>query len=68
MEWVADFYADDYYATSTAADPTGPATGAERVKRGGSYLGDPDTVRATNRVIGFPVGVPNLGFRCARSS
>jgi formylglycine-generating enzyme required for sulfatase activity len=67
MEWVADFYAADYYTTSPAVDPTGPATGNERVKRGGSYMGDADTVRVTNRVIGFPVGVPNLGFRCARS-
>ena len=66
MEWVADWYADDYYATSPAADPTGPAAGTERVKRGGSYMGDAATVRATNRVVGFPVGLPNLGFRCAR--
>ena len=68
MEWVADWYDADYYATSPASDPAGPDAGTERVKRGGSYMGDADTVRVSNRVIGFPVGLPNLGFRCARDA
>lgn len=34
-EWCADFFDADYYATSPAADPMGPATGAERSVRGG---------------------------------
>ena len=66
MEWVADWYDAAYYATSPATDPPGPASGTERVKRGGSFMGDVDTVRVSNRVTGFPVGLPNLGFRCAR--
>jgi len=68
MEWVADWYDAAYYATSPASDPTGPDSGAERVKRGGSYMGDVDTVRVSNRVVGFLVGLPNLGFRCARDA
>jgi formylglycine-generating enzyme required for sulfatase activity len=65
MEWVADWYDAGYYAVSPAVDPPGPASGTARVKRGGSYMGDNDTVRVSNRVTGFPVGLPNLGFRCA---
>jgi formylglycine-generating enzyme required for sulfatase activity len=44
-EWTADWYANDYYKTSPAADPTGPAksfnqlgTGG-KVARGGNCLG-----------------------------
>jgi sulfatase modifying factor 1 len=36
-EWVSDWHADDYYAQSPADDPTGPATGAVKVRRGGSW-------------------------------
>jgi formylglycine-generating enzyme required for sulfatase activity len=68
MEWVADWYDADYYATSPVRDPPGPASGTARVKRGGSYMGDLDTVRVSNRVTGFLVGLPNLGFRCAGSA
>lgn len=37
-EWVADWYDPGYYAVSPVADPTGPATGTQRVLRGGSFL------------------------------
>ena len=66
MEWVADWYDESYYAASPSVDPMGPDSGAYRVKRGGSYMGDVDTVRVSNRVTGFPLPLPNLGFRCAR--
>lgn len=36
-EWVADWYGEDYYAASPGTDPPGPATGAVRVRRGGSW-------------------------------
>lgn len=36
-EWVEDWYAEDYYARSPNADPQGPATGTQRVVRGGSW-------------------------------
>jgi formylglycine-generating enzyme required for sulfatase activity len=39
-EWCADWYDGDYYKTSPAVDPSGPASGASRVLRGGSW-GDP---------------------------
>lgn len=37
-EWCADWFDPRYYASSPNAAPTGPATGSERVLRGGSYL------------------------------
>jgi formylglycine-generating enzyme required for sulfatase activity len=43
-EWCADWYRPDYYRTSPTRDPKGPDSGedhgegAERVRRGGSFL------------------------------
>ena len=37
-EWCADWYADGYYAQSPRTSPRGPASGTERVQRGGSWL------------------------------
>jgi sulfatase modifying factor 1 len=66
-EWTADRYASDYYASSPSTDPQGPATGLDRVARGGSA----DTtlardVRASNRSLGGARAFE--GFRCARSA
>ena len=36
-EWVADWYAPDTYTTEKRTDPTGPADGRSKVRRGGSY-------------------------------
>jgi formylglycine-generating enzyme len=36
-EWVADWYANDYYLTSPAENPRGPLRGAMRVVRGGGW-------------------------------
>ncbi|MFH0821683.1 MAG: SUMF1/EgtB/PvdO family nonheme iron enzyme [Pseudomonadota bacterium] len=35
-EWVSDWYGETYYADSPLVDPTGPASGRVRVRRGGS--------------------------------
>lgn len=37
-EWCRDYFDPGYYAASPPTDPQGPATGAGRVMRGGSYL------------------------------
>jgi len=48
-EWVADWYASDYYARSPREDPTGPASGEVRVRRGGSWHTWPLYARASFR-------------------
>ena len=42
-EWVSDYYQPDYYVDPPKDDPTGPATGKDRVRRGaGSKTGERD--------------------------
>lgn len=36
-EWMADWYGKDYYLVSPKRNPTGPATGKQRVTRTGAY-------------------------------
>jgi formylglycine-generating enzyme required for sulfatase activity len=65
-EWVADWYAADYYAASPSENPTGPGTGLARVVRGGSWLFDAKHARAANRRSDGPlITKPDYGFRCA---
>ena len=37
FQWCADWYDESYYAKSPARNPTGPAAGVGRVRRGGSW-------------------------------
>ena len=65
-EWVADWYGDDFYATGPAADPTGPAAGTRRVRRGGGWNSYPLWARASFRNWNKPDSrCVNLGFRVA---
>jgi len=41
-QWTADWYQSDYYRVSPAENPTGPATGDEKVLRGCSWYNQPD--------------------------
>ena len=68
-EWCADWYAHDYYATSPVDDPQGPASGASRVVRGGSWDCGPVESRSARRSQNLP-GAPfaHLGFRVASNS
>ena len=64
-EWCADWWGEDYYATSPLKNPTGPETGQYRVVRGGSWYGDPLILRAAYRRYYSPAGPDNyFGFRC----
>lgn len=66
-EYVADYYAADYYATSPTMDPTGPATGTKRVRRGGGFGGSAAWITTFVRVsVGNGAAKPHIGFRCAR--
>lgn len=65
LEWVADWYQDDYYRISPPSNPPGPDSGKYKVVRGGSWLNHWHTIRAANRSIYFPsVQDDVLGFRC----
>jgi formylglycine-generating enzyme required for sulfatase activity len=67
-EWVADWYNSEYYADSAAENPQGPATGTQRVLRGGSWNKDRFGVRTTYRSKFHPNGSKEtFGFRCAFS-
>jgi len=64
-EWVNDWYDPNYYQTSPAQDPTGPATGLQRVLRGGSWIVDAKLLRASDRYSIEPaVRSEFFGFRC----
>ena len=68
-EWVADYYIDNYYATSPRANPQGPFTSKYRVIRGGSWRDFSDFLRTTRRNYDLPAGRFNhIGFRCAQSA
>lgn len=68
-EWCADRFAPDAYRHAAARDPAGPAAGADRVMRGGSYLCHHSYCRRY-RVEARSMNAPdsssgNLGFRVA---
>lgn len=68
-EWTADTYAPDAYAAcaSGCADPTGPQSGALRVRRGGSFLStQPQELRAFFREYHLPMMArsDSIGARC----
>jgi formylglycine-generating enzyme required for sulfatase activity len=67
VEWVADWYDPDYYASSPAKNPEGPEFGKFKVIRGGGWHSGPscNTVHFRNAL---PPGWLdfNVGFRCAR--
>jgi eukaryotic-like serine/threonine-protein kinase len=70
LEWVADWYAPDYYASSPADNPTGPATGTRKVYRGGAYGNpDPTVYLSARRFSHAPTnGDVDIGFRCVMSA
>jgi len=69
-EWVADWYASDYYQTSPTENPTGPRSGDSRVLRGGGWSGYSYTLRTAYRSVYTPPfkSYELVGFRCALSS
>ncbi len=62
-EFVNDWFAPDYYSNSPAVDPTGPASGKQHVRRGGSFYSDPKKHLRTS--LREPSNAENnVGFRC----
>ena len=67
-EWCWDWYDSDYYASSPSRNPRGPSSGADRVLRGGSWYGNPPSLRVADRFRNTPDGRRSYcGFRPARS-
>jgi eukaryotic-like serine/threonine-protein kinase len=69
QEWVSDWYASNYYSVCAAGDcidPPGPATGSEKVFRGGAWESTETYLRNANRFRQVPgYADEHLGFRCA---
>jgi len=63
-EWTADWYQAAYPSGNPVVDPTGPASGSNRVKRGGSWYDDGAYLRSAKR-NNYPPSSrsTNLGFR-----
>ncbi len=71
-EWVNDWYDAKYYRNSPSQDPSGPASGQDRVLRGGCWVHGIWNISASLRLAGNPTGKDynydynNVnGFRCA---
>lgn len=66
-EWVADWYARDYYSDSPDQNPQGADSGEDKVMRGGSWRSPSAFARTTVRNHIFPAYTFDEGFRCARA-
>ena len=65
-EWVADWYGSDYYSQAPPANPLGPATGAYKVFRGGSWSFDQVYAHTSFRYNVKPEYTYDFtGFRCS---
>jgi formylglycine-generating enzyme required for sulfatase activity len=63
-EWCRDWYDANYYAQSPVDDPPGPATGSQRVLRGGGWRSYPLQARSAYRSgIAATYRDNQLGFR-----
>jgi formylglycine-generating enzyme required for sulfatase activity len=67
-EWVSDWFDPEYYRRQENRNPQGPASGQDKVFRGGSWNEDPEVARSAGRNSG---GLDHwsylTGFRCATS-
>lgn len=66
LEWVRDYYGEDYYRYSPEIDPEGPGHGEYRVTKGGEWTFGPLNLRCAFR--GWSAGhlaFYNTGFRVA---
>jgi formylglycine-generating enzyme required for sulfatase activity len=65
-EWVADWYASDYYENAPTNNPIRSESGDIKVVRGGGWLNIyASNLRVADRSYGNPdARVDNIGFRC----
>jgi formylglycine-generating enzyme required for sulfatase activity len=71
-EWCADWFDATFHVLATRDNPVGPATGAGRVLKGGSYLCHSsycNRYRVAARSSNTPdSATTNIGFRCVRDA
>ncbi len=64
-EWTGDWYGATYYSVPQLLDPQGPATGQDRVVRGGGWLTPAGDLRVSARNAVDPNDATHyIGFRC----
>ncbi len=67
MEWCSDWYLWNYYENGETNNPTGPASGEEKVVRGGSVLNGADDCRVSDRYWHEPQNVMEMvGIRVVK--
>ena len=67
IEWVNDWWQEDYYDSSPYSNPPGPSAGSDRVIRGGSWGSVPFIARNAYRWKFPPYhAIDYTGFRCAK--
>jgi formylglycine-generating enzyme required for sulfatase activity len=65
FEWVNDYYDPNYYASAPASNPTGPASGSQRITRGSSFETDATLMfSAIRHPAAHDHHNYDLGFRC----
>jgi formylglycine-generating enzyme required for sulfatase activity len=68
-EWVSDWYSENYYNESPSENPTGPASSAYKVLRGGGWSSNWVVQRTASRSFDPDFNKSkDAGFRCASSS
>ncbi|TAJ08876.1 MAG: hypothetical protein EPO61_08200 [Nitrospirae bacterium] len=68
-EWVADWYDEDYYRHGPNQNPSGPASGEEKVIRGGSWDFQARALLTVSRMSYAPtMRTGFIGFRCAQDA
>ena len=68
-EWVNDWYSSSYYSVSPSSNPQGPASGTDKVLRGGGWYGSAYNLRVLDRIgDDLMVRTSHLGFRCGADS
>lgn len=67
-EWVADWFTESF-SSEDVRNPQGPATGTQKVGRGGGWYDPSERIRVSRRFYADPdLRSDDLGFRCARDA
>jgi len=67
LEWVSDWYQEDYYSITSPNNPKGPETGEFHVAKGGAWFFNINDSYASKRYIIKPNSrLFYLGFRCVK--